>query len=238
MNKTQLLKDWQAMIDTFAKGASVAIAIQMQDGRQIYSYSNHPEMRYEMASSVKVSVLSLLLHQTKGQLNERQDKLAKLMIRHSDNDATTTICKDYLGGIMGLQKLYPDLQMNHTTASAWWGTTLTIPTDQLKLLKMIYLDASSDYLNDQSRHYIRHLMHTVTAWQRWGISSGSTDFYLKNGWRQAEDNAKWETHSIGFIPNHGNGYTIAIYTRNNPSFARGVMMVEDLARITKDDVNN
>lgn len=216
-------------------GNAAAIAIQMQGSLAKCSFTNTPALRYETASTVKVAVISLLLHTTGGELNDKQRELTRRMIRNSDNKATTAILKNYLGGIMALKAVYADLGMTNTTASTWWGTTLTVPSDQLKLLKMIYLDPHSDYLNDQSRNYIKALMKTINPQQQWGISAGNpTDFYLKNGWRKASDNKKWEVHSIGFLPKRDRSYLIAIYTRNNRNFNSGVSYVEELARTTSE----
>ena len=61
--------------------------------------------------------------------------------------------------------------------------------------------------------------------------AGSGDYYLKNGWMTAgwSDNGPWVVNSIGFIPNNGHGYTIAIYSVNNPLYT-GINKVEQVAR--------
>lgn len=227
----QLVESWQKVMTRY--GNAAAIAVQTQDDLAEYSFTNTPGLRYETASTVKVAVLALLLHTTGGRLDDKQRELTRRMIRNSDNKATTAILENYLGGIMALKTIYPALGMTKTTASTWWGTTLTVPHDQLKLLKMIYLDPSSTYLDNQSRNYIKMLMKTINPQQQWGISAGNpADFYLKNGWRQASDNKKWEVHSIGFLPKGDRSFLIAIYTRNNRNFNSGVSYVEELARAT------
>lgn len=209
-------------------GSNIAVAIQSQKYGQIYSYSNSGDMRFWTASTVKVAVLAELLHNTGGNLTAHQRSLAEVMIRDSDNDATTNLINNHLheaGSPANL--LYRDLGMNATTIGPSWGRTLTTPTDQLKLLYQIFMTDNSSYLNRRSQDYIRHLMHTVNVNQRWGISAGSTDFYLKNGW--VPSGYPWYVNSIGFIPNNGHGYTIAIYSYNNP-FAVGINKVEQVAR--------
>lgn len=230
LNRT-LTYNWQQIMGSYWNSSS--IAIQLQRNGAEYATTNNPGLRYETASTVKVAVLAMLLHNTGGNLNATQQSLAMRMIRNSDNDATTAILNNYLGGVTSLGSIYNALGMSQTLASPRWGATLTVPSDQLKLLKMIYLDPSSNYLNDQSRNYIKWLMGTVSASQRWGISAGSSSYYLKNGWRPASDNGMWEVNSIGYIPNGNNSYTIAIYTRNNRDFNWGVSYVEALARITR-----
>lgn len=230
--KAELTAGWQQVMTKYGNAAS--IAVQMGKNGQIYQTTNAPTLRYETASTVKVAVLTYLLHRTGGQLNPTQEELTKKMIRYSDNDATTALLDDYLGGMLALSNLYDDLGMEQTTASTWWGTTLTIPTDQLKLLYLIYYDPATDYLTQEAKNYIQHLMHTVYFEQQWGISVDSDDYYLKNGWRPASDNGKWEVHSIGYLPRGKDNLTIAIYTRNNRDYATGVQLVEDLARVTKE----
>lgn len=229
MDKEKLEKAWQAIMADYGNNASIALFFP-QSGEEVAT-TNSPSLRYETASTVKVAVLALLLRKTAGKLDPTQETLTKLMIRYSDNNATTTIVKDYLGGMLALQEIYDDLGMDQTTADEWWGKTLTVPTDQLKLLKMIYCNSPRDYLNEQSREYIKHLMATVSVDQQWGISAGSSHYYLKNGWRPASDNGKWEVHSIGYLPD--NGCLMAIYTRNNRDYSSGVQLIEDLARATK-----
>lgn len=231
MDLSQTLNyNWQQVMNSYWNSA--AIAIQLGRNGAEYSTTNNPGYQYEVASTVKVAVLAQLLHITGGNLNQTQQDLATRMIRYSDNDATTAILNNYLGGTLGINSVFRALGMNNTYASRFWGSTLTVPTDQLKLLHMIFL-SNSDYLNSQSRNYIKYLMSTVSSSQRWGISAGSSSYYLKNGWRPASDNGKWEVHSIGYIPNGINIYTIAVYTRNNRDFNWGVSYVEALSRITR-----
>lgn len=231
LNQT-LIYNWQQVMGQYWNSSSTAIQLQ-RDGSE-YATTNNPGLNYETASTVKVAVLAMLLHNTNGNLDATQQSLAIRMIRNSDNDATTAIVNDYLGGMYALSSIYGTLGMSQTSASSWWGTTLTVPIDQLKLLNMIYLDSSSNYLNEHSKNYIKWLMGSVSSGQRWGISAGSNSYYLKNGWRPASDNGLWEVHSIGYIPNGINSSTIAIYTRNNQDFNWGVDYVEALARITKE----
>lgn len=210
-------------------GSNIAVAIQSQKSGQIYSYSNYGNMRFRTASTVKVAVLAELLHNTGGNLTAYQRRLAENMIRNSDNASTTELITYHLYEAGNpVNKLYRDLGMTETTpGSASWGSTLTTPADQLKLLYQIYMTDNSVYLNQNSQNYIKELMHTINASQRWGISAGSNDFYLKNGWVTYD--VPWYVNSIGFIPNNGHGYTIAIYSYNN-SLATGINKVEQVAR--------
>lgn len=121
--------------------------------------------------------------------------------------------------------------MNSTGTSSTWGSSLTTPEDQIKLLDAIYLSDSTSYLNNASKDYIKYQMHNVSSGQNWGISSGSSDFYVKNGWIPF---GYMYIDSIGFIPGgNWSGYTIAVYTDGQPGFQSAINVIERLARATK-----
>ncbi|MGZ7884660.1 serine hydrolase [Limosilactobacillus ingluviei] len=211
-------------------GSKIAFAVQSQVSGQVYSYSN-ANQRFITASTVKVALLAELLHKAGGNLSAYQRSLAEKMIRNSDNAAATAIANQ-LGRNTAGGDLYRALGMSSTTPTYHWGQTRTTPQDQLKLLAQIYLTDHSGYLNQRSQAYLRELMHTVSAGQRWGISAGSSDYYVKNGWLSLWSNAQWYVDSIGFLPNHGRGYTLAIYSEGNP-LATGINKVEQVARLVQ-----
>ena len=133
-----------------------------------------------------------------------------------------------------MQEIYNALGMNETTPNVDnWAKTLTTATDQLKLLNEIFIKPHSNYLNDQSRNYIKSLMSSVNGSQTWGISAGSSQYYLKNGWSAFSAPWAWYVSSIGFIPQDDNGYSIAVYTDNNIPMSVGVNIIEQLALATK-----
>lgn len=216
-------RDLQAVNNLINRlGSKIAFAVQSQVSGQVYSYSN-ANQRFITASTVKVALLAELLHKTGGNLSAYQRSLAEKMIRNSDNAAATAIANQ-LGRNTAGGDLYRALGMSSTTP--------TTPQDQLKLLAQIYLTDHSSYLNQQSQAYLRELMHTVSAGQRWGISAGSSNYYVKNGWLSLWSNAQWYVDSIGFLPNHGRGYTLAIYSEGNP-LATGINKVEQVARLVQ-----
>ena len=224
---------WQSIINN-CRGHHVMIAIQSQKTGAIHEYTNAPGYRLPTASSVKVAVLAQLLHNTNGNLTDYQRDLASRMIRNSDNDAATAIINNYLGGTGRMQEIYNALGMNETTPNVDnWAKTLTTATDQLKLLNEIFIKPHSNYLNDQSRNYIKSLMSSVNGSQTWGISAGSSQYYLKNGWSAFSAPWAWYVSSIGFIPQDDNGYSIAVYTDNNIPMSVGVNIIEQLALATK-----
>lgn len=60
--------------------------------------------QFHTASTVKVGVLTALLLDNNGQLNDTENNLAQAMIENSDNDATSTLFENYIGSKEGLQK--------------------------------------------------------------------------------------------------------------------------------------
>lgn len=230
-----IIHDWQS-INT--GGRNVAIAIQSQVNGQVVSWTNAPGWEGQVASTIKVAILAMLLHNTGGNLNSTQWDLATRMIRNSDNQAAKNILDWYLGGDYGLQNLFNDLGMTNTKAAYHWGYIRTTPADQLKLLNQIYLVPNSSYLNQQSRQIIANLMGSVNPSQAWGISAGSPRFYVKNGWNYEPNNYNnWYINSIGFIPgSNNNGYTIAVYTYSSPTVDSGATLIEQFARTTRNDM--
>ncbi|WP_159434552.1 KxYKxGKxW signal peptide domain-containing protein [Limosilactobacillus caccae] len=232
-----LVAQWKTLINGY-NGHHIMIAAQSQKDGIVHEYTNTPGYRLPTASTVKVAVLAQLLHNTNGNLTAYQRDLAAKMIRNSDNAATTTLVNNYLGGTNGMRAIYSALGMNQTTPGVnnHWGLTQTTSTDQLKLLNEIFIKPHSSYLNDNSRNYIKSLMSTVSASQNWGISAGSNQFYVKNGWLALAPSWKWYVNSIGYIPHGDSGYSIAVYTDNNLPMNVGVNMIESLARTTKNHI--
>lgn len=57
--------------------------------------------------------------------------------------------------------------------------------------------------------------------------------HVKNGWLSLLSNAQWYVDSINFLPNHGRGYTLAIYSEGNP-LQVGINKVEQVARLVQN----
>ena len=225
-----LVNIWRNIINNYS--IPISIAVQSKRDGRVYSFTNNPGHRWRMASTVKVSVLAQLLHNTSGHLDGYHQQLANSMIRYSDNNATQTIVDNYFGGNMNLKYIFSALGMNQTTASWHWGSSTTVAEDRLKLLNEIYMLKDHKYLNQESCNYIAGLIHSVTPSQHWGISSGSSNYFVKNGW-VPDPQTHWCVNSIGYIPRNGNdGYTIAIYSDYNISMQEGISIDERLAYAT------
>lgn len=227
----QLHKRWQA--DAKDSGSNVSIAVYSKKTGETYTYNTTPGHTYHMASTVKVSVLAGSLLQNNGSLDSQGKDYAEAMIENSDNDSTTDLVNNYLGGTQGLQSTFNQFQMTNSKANEAWGMTSTTPADQVKLLNNIFF--SSNKLTSSEQNYIKKLMYNVESDQQWGISAGSKHYALKNGWLTDDDNGKWIINSIGYVDGSGdNDYTIAVYTDGNSTMSSGKKLVEKLARSTKD----
>lgn len=227
---SQLKHQWKA--DLKGVDSNVAIAVYSTKTGETYTYNTTPRHQYHTASTVKVAVLAGTLLKNDGDLDSQGREYAKAMIENSDNDSTTSLISDYLGGTDGLQDTFNQFQMTNTHAKSAWGMTTTTPSDQIKLLNNIFF--SSNKLTESEQNYIQSLMKNVESDQQWGISAGSSNYALKNGWLDQDDSDKWIVNSIGYVSGKGqNDYTIAVYSDDNSSMNSGEELIEKLARSTK-----
>ena len=226
---SKLQKAWKKRLkDT---DQNVSIAVYSAKTGQTYSATNASKHKFYTASTVKVSILAGLMIKENGDLDSTEQELATEMIENSNNDATTELFQDYLGGKEGLQKVFDTFQMTHSTAGSSWGLTSTTAADQVRLLNNIFF--SSDKLTKSERSYIKGLMENVEADQRWGISAGSSNYAIKNGWLPY-GSRKRIINSIGYIQGSGdNRYTIAVYTDGNSSMSEGESLIESFAKDTR-----
>lgn len=220
---TSPVKTWQKIINQ--QNNPVQIAIYDASSSQEYATSN-TKQTMKTASTIKVLILATLLNKYQGKLTTTQKSLAKGMIEDSNNSDTNSILNTYVSHAE-LQKQAKKLGMTHTTINTHWYLSETTAKDQIKLLNQIFVNQHSKIKN---RQYIKSLMNHINTNQNWGVSAGSSKFYLKNGWT-INDNGTWIVNSIGYIPTKTGGYTIAIYTDNN-SYATGVKLIERLAKAT------
>lgn len=235
----RLQKTWKKIIAPHSE--KIDIAVYSPKTKQVYQYSKDPnDTPYYTASSVKVSILTQLLHerdQGKLTFNDNDMANATTMMQNSDNAAATYLLDSRLGGFEALNILFSNLQMTNTQdmAVGHWGHTRTTAADQVKLLRMIYYQ--KNYLSKESRQTVQQLMGTVSTEQSWGISSGAPKYQLKNGWLTESDNS-WIVDSIGHVYSKKNpqGYVIAIYTNGNADLNPGIALVEKLAKATHTEM--
>lgn len=226
---TRLKSSWNKIIYTSSN--RVSIAVYSPKTHRTYTATNASHHHFHTASTVKVSILVGILMKQNGTLTSQQKSLAKAMIEESDNASTTELFNNSLGGRSGLQSTFNKLGMQDSVAQKEWGLTTTTPRDQIKLLNNIFYHSS--LLNSNGQKTVKNLMSNVDSDQNWGISAGSKNFAVKNGWLSYNSD-NWIVNSIGYIKNkNGSSYTIAVYTDNNSSMTTGQQTIEQLARATK-----
>lgn len=238
----QLKSAWKTILKN--TDSHVEIALYDKNTKQTYHYANvSADTTIKTASIIKVTVLAELLKQNaKGTiaLNESDTNYAEKMITQSDNDATTYLLNNRLGGEQSLQNVFKTLKMTNSKVDTdAWGYSTTTAQDQLKLLNALFYN-TNDYLPAKSRTYAKQLLANVESDQDWGISAGATTYQLKNGWVN-DDDGSWIVNSIGHASattDTNADYTIAILTDNNRDEDSGISLVEQLAKKTNEILND
>lgn len=227
----RLQQAWQKQLNGTEQNVSIAIYSPTTGQTYRLTRASHGH-KFHTASTVKVGVMTALLLDNNGQLNDTENELAQAMIENSDNDATSTLFEDYIGGKSGLQKVYDQVGMDHTTVSSEWGLTTTTAADQVKLLNNIFYKSS--LLSADERQQIYSLMDNVEEDQSWGTSAGAASYQLKNGWLDYGSD-QWIVNSIGHVTlKNGTDYTIAVYTDGSSTMQDGETLIENLAKAMKD----
>ncbi|MFC6169752.1 serine hydrolase [Loigolactobacillus jiayinensis] len=234
----ELKTAWNKILAT--TNSQAQIAVYSKATGQVVATSNVASGKtFNTASIVKVAVAAEMMKQRqegKLTLTSSDEAYAQAMIENSDNDATTYLLANRLGGYDATKALFKGLNMTQTTADAEaWGTTTTTATDQIKLLNAIYY-GTDGYLNTKSRTYIMDLMNAVESDQDWGVSAGATTYQLKNGWLN-DDDGSWMVNSIGHVDEAsttGADYTIAVLTAENSDEDTGINLIESLASATHE----
>lgn len=218
-----------------ASAPEFSVAVLDKKTGQRYSYRGTES--YETASVVKVQVLACLLltaQKTDRDLTSSEMALAKLMIQHSDNDATTSLF-GRLGRAPAVQACDNKLGLTQTKVNSSWGLTRTTVNDQVKLLSQLVSTKSP--LNAASRKLAFSLMSTVADDQDWGVPvvarAGETAT-VKNGWlARSADNNLWIINTVGRITGGSTDVSIAVLSHNNTSQLSGEAVVQKVAKLTR-----
>ncbi len=231
----RLQQAWQKQLSGTDQNVSIAIYSPVTGQTYRLTRASHGH-KFHTASTVKVGVMAALLLDNNGQLNDTENSLAQTMIENSNNDATSTLFDDYIGGQSGLQDVYNRVGMDHTKVNQAWGLTTTTASDQVKLLNNIFY--KSNLLTPDERQQIYSLMDNVEEDQSWGTSAGAASYQLKNGWLFYGSD-QWIVNSIGHVTlKNGVDYTIAIYTDGSSSMDEGETLIENLAKATAKVMKN
>ncbi|MGW4445675.1 serine hydrolase [Streptomyces sp. NPDC004682] len=230
VDRTALLRKAMKAV-SLPSGAAVSAAVLDLDSGQSAVYG---EADFATASIVKVDVLAALLLRAQDEgrhLTAAEKAYAVKMIEASDN-ASATALWDAIGKADGLDAANKRFGMTDTSAGAdgLWGLTRTTAKDQLTLLQQVF--GTDSLLSSASRAYVRGLMESVNADQRWGVSAaaeGGTTA-LKNGWLPRSTTGLWVVNSIGRIrAADGTSYLVAVLSSGTATQAKGISLVESAA---------
>jgi beta-lactamase class A len=193
---------------------------------------------FRTASVAKVDILATLLWQSERagrELTADQRDLAEAMITESDNDAASALW-DTIGDADGLAAANQAFGLTQTTPGedGNWGSTVTTPADQVRLLAMLTDDSGP--LSAGSRGYELGLMSSVESDQRWGIpaaaGSAASAVYVKDGWLSADtDNGLWRINSIGRIVEPGHDWLVAVLSDHHDDEDSGIALVQRAATL-------
>lgn len=234
----------QSLFDTgvgrFVASRAGVVSVAVYDAMNGETWLYHPDLTFDTASIVKVTIMGDLLAQVQsheGSLSASERATMTRMIQYSDNDAATELW-NLAGGSTGISRFLHQAGMTETTADTYgyWGLTRTTALDQVSLLRDFAYPNS--VLQPFNRKYGLYLMEHVVAWQRWGISTGPTDkttVALKNGWLPLSS-SNWEINSIGYVHGGGRNYVIAVLSDGNPTEAYGIDTVEAISQMIWDDL--
>jgi hypothetical protein len=187
---------------------------------------------FMLASVAKVDILLALLLRAHHGLSDHQRRLAVRMIRYSDNDCAHVLYEQ-VGGAEGLTRVLRRLGIQQTLPQASWGTSLSRPSDQVKVLDR--LTGPDGPITAAERRFALGLMASVTPEQAWGVSAAAPRgrVALKNGWLPASAHGGlWTVNSLGRLRTKGRELLMAVLSERSPTMESGVETVETLARLT------
>ncbi|MEU3229837.1 serine hydrolase [Nocardiopsis alba] len=215
-------------------GREVEFGIAVQDLRTGIAYGHDAERALPTASVAKLTILTMLymcVEEEGGGLTSDELSRAERMIRHSDNEVTDGLYTR-MGYIEGFERYAAELGFTATEPhpSGSWGSTMSTPADQLRLLRVLY--SGEGPITDDSRSHVLDLMETVAPEQAWGVSvvAGPEDTVgLKNGWTpRPSDGDRWALGTVGYVVGPDREYLVAVLSRGHADYASGVETVEDL----------
>jgi beta-lactamase class A len=236
LQRAKNAKALDAALKTYAVGKP-EFSVAVLDKKTGQKYSFRGTEKYDTASIVKVQVLGCLLlkaQDKKRDLTSSELARAKLMIRESDNDATTSLF-DGLGGKSVVSGCNKRLGLTQTVVNTAWGLTKTTVDDQIKLLSQLVSDKSP--LDVDSRDLAHTLMSTVDPAQDWGVPAAAKPdekFTVKNGWdTRTADNGLWAVNSVGRITGASTDVSIAVLSHRNATMDSGIAEVQAVAKMTR-----
>jgi hypothetical protein len=249
----------------------VQVGLYDRLNHKTYGLSTGSNPQYT-ASIVKVDVLGMWLRSYQeqrtripGEVPYSIKYLAERMIQASDNASATGLF--YFGGgcraLTTFNTLIPMKATNvgcETATYYGWGNTTTTAADQVALMKVFAYGKPHHVLGEDARAYGLHLMESVQADQRWGITCGpwgtscnapdyarpvpGTTVALKNGWKtlptcsQPIPKCPWQVNSTGWVSGSGRNYVLTVLTTEDPvgtgdlfGFNYGIETIQGISKL-------
>ncbi|HEY7950577.1 MAG TPA: serine hydrolase [Solirubrobacterales bacterium] len=185
------------------------------------------------ASVIKAMLLVAYLRQRSvrsRRLHADERALLEPMIRVSDNAAGIQVAA--LLGDGRVERLARAARMRDfqwVYEPGWLGGLSQISARDQARFMLRY----ERYVPGRHRHFARHLLGSVVAWQRWGIASvrpRGWRLYFKGGWGIEDDGVGTVSHQVAFLERGRCRLALAILTEHNPSTTYGNETLRGVAR--------
>jgi hypothetical protein len=212
------------------RAGRISFAVVDENGRM---HAAHPDRVHNSASVVKVLFMIALLREhgvRHDDLTASEKALLRPMITRSDNSAATAIFNRV--GQPALYRLAHDIGLDHFSTQLTWGLTTITAGSQARLFSHI-----QDFIPRRHRAYAMHLLSDIAPPQRWGIPPVAPEhwkLYFKGGWSGAPS---WRVNQVMLLRRPPRTFSIAILTREQPSFGYGTESIEGVAKRLLDGYN-
>jgi hypothetical protein len=209
----------------FADGRAGRISFAVVDESGTV-HGSHPDRVHNSASVVKVMFMVALLRAPDVRhdaLTPTERHLLGPMIKRSDNEAATAVFNRV--GEAALYRLADDAGMNHFTTQPIWGLTTITAGGQAR-----FMDRLQRLIPKRHRGYAMRLLTKIVASQRWGIppvAPGGWTLQFKGGWSGAPS---WRVNQVMQLRRPPRRFSLAILTREQPSFGYGQQSIEGVAK--------
>jgi beta-lactamase class A len=201
--------------DLQGQGNNVHVALYVPGRNHYYVYN--PDQSSIMASTVKIPIVTNLLHVAEQQnrsLTPNEQDLATRAIENSDNDAGQYLYTTY-GYYNAVNAYLASIGVTGITMSDLMGYSQASPLGMVHLLDTLRV---GKILNDADRQFLFGLMANISQQQQFGIGEtapqGAT-YLMKDGWITAAppDNS-WTVGTVGIVtlPNK-TVYVLAVYVQ-------------------------
>lgn len=182
-------------------------------------YADNADQVYILASSTKVYLMLAdfdRLEAAETEPGSDDQQLLTAMIEHSDNNAAQAIYEE-IGYDKGMRAYLAKIGItDYVPCSDGWGCAKASAADMAHALTLLQ---TGKILNADDRTLALQLMNTVEADQRMGVgvtAPSNATYYMKDGWLNYPDPAKWNLNSSGIVVDGKETYIISVYSQNQP----------------------